>query len=223
MTFVNRCSACGQSTGAFSTPYRHVDGGDCINALIRRVRELEQPAPVSATEPEEIKREFAGVPITTGGLCTVNTDAMAREIISLRARLAEAEANAKRIDAACLAACPDNSPATCEPVEDCPRYFVVGENGHDIICTDDPAEVIKGLNELWREMSELAEARGVRMESAEARLAEAERVTEGQVERAAQSLHWHVVGYLWDNDTESERDNTREIARAALTAARGGG
>jgi predicted DNA-binding protein (UPF0278 family) len=57
-----------------------------------------------------------------------------------------------------------------------------------------------------------------------ARLAEAERVTEEQVERAAMSIYKDaLVTRKWEEVSEQLRNIYRDTARAALTAARGGG
>lgn len=74
------------------------------------------------------------------------------------ARLAAVTERLEAIEGACLSVCPHNSVAVIdEPNPDNGRYVVQNEDGDALIDTDDPVEVIRGLERLWGAVSAAAE------------------------------------------------------------------
>ncbi len=63
----------------------------------------------------------------------------------------------QKIDAACREVAPDNDAATVgtnsvdEHIE---RYLIIGDSGTPLLEADDPADVVRQLNQLWAEVSE---------------------------------------------------------------------
>lgn len=157
---------------------------------------------------------------------------MARHIDSLQIRLAEAERVLRGIDAACLKVCVDSTGTADDFGKESAdwRYLLIGEGDAEIIATDDPASVIESLGQMLgaRDFA-LGQQWVTKMTTADVDspsvlgaglLAELERVTMEQVERACVAFYGERG---WNTAPVRMKADACEWMRAALTAARGGG
>jgi hypothetical protein len=92
--------------------------------------------------------------------------------VAKSAALVAALCELRNVVTACEDVAPDNvariAGATVD--EDLDRYLIIGESGVPILEADEPAEVVRRLNELWTEVSDLFERESTRAKAAEAEL-----------------------------------------------------